>query len=296
MLEKIKHVFYRPDFFRRQEFTLSQALTFYSFSILVLVIGFSILLIPGAWGVNRYFESAKWQEQKAVIEHLYPDNLVLTLKDGHLLTNQSDPVVIPFPKEWRGKKDEQPTNLIVIDRDVDVSRKTIVEHDTVILANETEIGSYSERKGETQIFTLSKANIDKTIEVTSAKFDYWVEKGASYIQTALLFLMCTLPLLMYVGLWVGYLIYAFFGALFVWWAAHIRNHKLAYSRAYISTLYLLPAPFLLTFFVHVPLLFTLVLFVMALMNFEKHPKEAEATEGSPVSTVVPTTPARPEES
>lgn len=298
MFEKIQKIFYRPEFFRRQEFTGSQALGFYSLSILFLVLGFTLILIPGIWGVNRYFESANWQEQKAIIESLYPDDLVLTFEDGKLSTNQAGPVVIPFPKEWMGKG-EQPKNLLVINRDEEVSRKAIERNDTLILASETEIGFSDSRKGKTEIIALTKIETDKKIEITNSNFDYWViERGSVLIQRATLFIMSVLPLLMYLGLWIGYSVYALFGALIVWLAAHIRNHPLRYGQAYASTLYLLPASFVVSLLMsllgfHIPLLFTFVLFGMAMLNFERRPKESVANDASKKESSIPVTPARP---
>lgn len=310
MLEKIKAIFYRPDWFRRQEFTTGQALRFYSLSILLLVIGFSLFLIPVAWGVNQFFGSAEWAKQKAIIQALYPDDLVLTLRDGKLLTNQSEPVIIPFPEEWREnecqldncKKKDLPFNLLVIDSEAELSRKAIKTRDALILANETEIGFSNKRGGETRIFDLSEVQINKTIEIKSTTFRYWVDRGASIVQTAILFLIVVLPLLMFIGLWLGYIVYAFLGALVVWLAAHIRKHRLTYTQAYRSTLYLLPASFVVSFLMtvfgfRVPFLFTLVLFGMALANFHRQPKEPIPTgpfaEAKPRDNTIPPTPPRP---
>lgn len=315
MLDKIKGLFYRPDFFRRQEFTGGQAMKFYSLSILALVIGFSLLLIPAAWGVNRFFESSEWREQKGIIMDLYPDELVLTLEDGTLTTNQSGPVVIPFPAEWRdeakrdcrrGKRcdrDELPANLLVIDPSATLSSAAFAERDTLILASATEIGFHHPNRGETRIMALSEAKHDKKLTLTSSTFDYWVGRVGGIVQTATLFLMATLPLLMYLGLWLGYLIYSLLGALVVWLAAHLRGHRLTYGRAYVSTLYLLPAPFLVNLVLTtghhgVPFLFTGILFAMALWNFARvksdvvPPLPQPVTPAKPASGA-PTTPDQP---
>lgn len=116
--------------------------------------------------------------------------------------------------------------------------------------------------------------------------------------------MAVLPLIMFFVLWVGYLVYSLLGALVVWLAAHLRHHRLTYGRAYLSALYLLPASFLLMLVMSVmsfriPFLFTLVLFGMALLNFERRTKEK--TLPGPFSDTTPhtssslTTPARPTE-
>lgn len=314
MLDKLQNIFYRPDFFRRQEFTGSQALGFYSLAVLFLVLGLSLILIPAAWGVNRFFESTQWEEQKEIVTSLYPDDLVLTLDQGKLTTNQTNPVIIPLPTEWRKegnckhgkhcKDTELPTNLIVIDSEAELSRKSIAANDTLILASTTEIGMSNPRRSETRIFGLAEIQINKKIEVTKQNFTYWINRGADIAQTATLFLMAVLPLLMFFVLWIGYLVYSLIGALVVWLAAHLRHHRLTYGRAYLSALYLLPASFLLMLVMsamsfRIPFLFTFVLFGMAWLNFERRIKEKEVSgpfaETKPHTPSSPTTPARPTE-
>lgn len=307
MFESIKSIFYRPDFFRRQEFTTNQALGFYSLSILFLVLGFSLLLIPALWGVNRYFGSQAWDHQKAIVNNLYPDDLVLTFENGRLMTNQAEPVIIPFPGEWQHQSKckqpyqdcttaDMPAHLLVIDQGTDVSRKSLTEHDTSILASESEIGFINNDRGEIRIFSLTQANFGKNINITKDQFTYWLDRGSAIVQTAMLFLMVVLPLFMYFGLWIGYIVYSLLGALIVWLAAHLRQHRLTYGQAYRSTLYLLPASFALTVVMsamsfRIPLLFSLVLFLMALLNFEK--KGNRQPEPLPKPVEIIDTPQRP---
>ncbi|TXH01780.1 MAG: DUF1189 domain-containing protein [Candidatus Moraniibacteriota bacterium] len=303
MFESIKSIFYRPDFFRRQEFTGGQTLGFYSLSVLFLVVGLSLVIIPALWGVNRFFESARWEKEQGIITSLYPDDLILTLHNG-LTTNQEDPVVIPFPEEWRNRqcnhkkqcKDTLPTNLLVFDAATELSRKSIAAHDTLILASETEIGMNNLHRGETRIFGLAEIQFDKKITITKNDFTYWVHRGADIMQTAVLFLMAVLPLCLFFAIWIGYIVYSLFGALVVWLAAHLRQHRLTYGQAYLSTLYLLPASFALTVVMsamsfRIPLLFTLVLFLMALLNFEK--KGNGQPEPLPKPVEIIDTPQRP---
>ncbi len=99
----------------------------------------------------------------------------------------------------------------------------LYDRDTLVLASETEIGFHKPGRGETRIYALSEARMDKKFEVTSATVNYWVGRSGSLIQTGTLLLMYTLPLLMYFGLWIGYLVYSLLGALVVWLAAHLRG-------------------------------------------------------------------------
>ncbi|TXH01054.1 MAG: hypothetical protein E6R05_06135 [Candidatus Moraniibacteriota bacterium] len=75
----------------------------------------------------------------------------------------------------------------------------------------------------------------------------------------------------------------------------MNGHTLRYGRAYLSALYLLPVPFAFSFLMslgnyHVPFVTTLILFVMALVNFPKAPKLPE-----PVKIATADTPAVPKD-
>lgn len=301
MFDRIKRAIYRPDFFRDGNFTANRGMAFYSLSVLVLAVGLSGVVITALFGVNRFFDSAEWKHQESLITRLYSSDLVLTFDDGRLLTNQSDPVSIPFPMEWRNEcgyreghcnREVIPAHLLVIDREATLSPQAFTQYDTLALANETEIGFRNPERGETRVFALSEFQTDKPIVVTDERFAYWVSQIGDIAEKGIYLVMYALPLAIYAGLWVGYLAYALLGALIVMIAAHIQGHTLRYSQAYLAALYLLPVSFLFSFLMtlshnHIPFVFTLILFVMALLNFPKAPKLPDpvkiASTDTPVS-------------
>lgn len=304
MLERIKRIVYRPDFFRESAFTAHQGMTFYSLAVLVLTIGIVATMLPGALRTIGSMRSGEWDAQRGIVTSLYPDGLVVTVKDGVIATNQPNPVMVPVPREWqtqskctkshqkcRPDAKEWPTNLIAIDTDRPVSTDSFDRYQSVIVIGKNDIGFQNPERGETRIFNLRDSGFRETFAIDEDLVASWVNRGFAFARGAVIALLAVAPAFIYLGLWIGYLAYSLLGALVVMLAAHVNGHTLRYGRAYLSTLYLLPVPFAFSFLMslgnyHVPFVTTLILFVMALVNFPKAPKLPEpvkiATADTPV--------------
>ncbi len=302
MLDRIKRLFYRPDFFAERSYTPNQGMTFYSLAVLALTVALSAVAITGLFGLSRYFDSADWERREAGLRDMYHHDLVLTFEHGRLESNHLGPVGFAIPYDWKQRPhcrksytdcriDDLPRHLLVIESGATLSPQAFIDRDTLILANETEIGFRHPDRGETRVFALSEFQIDQRIVITDDLYDHWVGLIAPTIQKGIYLVMYVLPIVLYIGLWLGYLIYSLFGAIIVMLAAYIQGHTLPYGRAYLATLYLLPVPFVFSFLMslshyHIPFLTTILLFVMALVNFPKAPKLPDpvkiATADAPV--------------
>lgn len=303
MLERLKKIAYRPDFFRDGAFTTNQGMTFYSLAVLVLTLGIIATMLPGALRTVQSMRSGEWDTQRSLITSLYPDGLVVTVKDGVISTNQPNPVVVPVPREWQTRShcrqayqdcrvDELPMNLIAIDTDRPVSTESFARHQSVVVIGKNDIGFQNPERGETRIFNLRDSGFRESFTADENLVASWVNRGFAFARGAVIALMAVAPFFIYLGLWIGYLIYSLLGALVVMLAAHANGHALRYGRAYLSALYLLPVPFVFSFLMslgnyHVPFVTTVVLFVMALVNYPKEPKLPEpvkiATADMPVA-------------
>ncbi len=290
MLERIKALFYRPEFFREQSFTLNQALRFYSLTVLVIVALMLARHVPDAFAFVQSIRSGAWYAQQEIVQSLYPEELKLSVDDGVVSTNMAEPVVIALPDAWtslaecgprRCKQNELPMNLLVIDTARPVNRADFEALDTVAILGSQEIGFHNPERGETRIFNLKEAGMKEHFTLTASLFRAGIEKGFQALQIAVVVFAFFIPGFLYVGFWIAHLVYSLFGALVVWLAATLQGHRLAYGRAYRSALYLLALPllvnFLLTSFVpmHIPFAMTLALFIMAAVNFPKEPKLPE---------------------
>lgn len=286
MIERIKDIFYRPNFFRAQTFTFGQSLHFYSLTVLCFVVMTVLTMLPSAVTVIQSIRSGEWQVQKSIVAGLYPENLTLTVNRDTVTTNQAGPVVIPLPKAWRAMaecdmrrcvREELPANLLVIDTKQPINQSDFETLDTVAILGAQEVGFHNPDRGETRIFNLNEAGFKETFTLTAPMFHEWVDRGFKALQIGLFVVAFFIPGVLYIGLWLGYLIYSLFWAIIVMLAAYIQGHTLPYGRAYLATLYLLPVPFVFSFLMslshyHIPFLTTILLFVMALVNFPKAPK------------------------
>jgi hypothetical protein len=281
---------------------LGQAFRFYSLTLLAFVGLILLTLLPSAVTVVQSIRSGEWQMHKSIVAGLYPENLTLTVNRDTVTTNQAGPVVIPLPKAWRAMaecdmrrcvREELPANLLVIDTVQPINQSDFETLDTVAILGAQEVGFHNPERGETRIFNLKEAGFKETFTLTAPLFHEWVDRGFKALQIGLFVVAFFIPGVLYVGLWIGYLVYALLGALVVWLAAHIQGHKIAYGRAYLSTLYLYPVPFAFSSLMslshhHIPFVFSLVLFVMALLNFPKPPKLPDPVKIAPADT--PTVP------
>lgn len=277
MFDKIKALFYRPEFFKAQTFDGGVALRFYTLSVLVFAVAMVALMAPGAWRFVQSFKTGEWQKQETVLKNLYPTDVEVTFKNGEISTNASEPVVIPFPREWRVREISIPKNLLIIDTAMPITLADFEAKDTLAILGKSEAGFRNPERGEVRIFNLRENNPQGSFVLTERLYMSFIERASEIAQAVIVAGMFVLPSFMFVAFWIAYLVYALLGALVVWLAASLRGHQLTYARAYFSTLYLLPAPFLASILLSAsgtrpPLLFTLALFLMALVNFPKSEK------------------------
>ena len=277
LLDKMKNVIYRPEFFSSHACEAKGGLRFYSL-LLLFFIGVKVLLaIPVTVQFYQAILSGKWQEQQTIITGIYPDELNLSVRQGVVSTNVSEPYPIAVPKEWRDKKNDTPENFLVIDTTKSIETSDFAAQDTLLILGKNGFGYHDPNKGEFRIYDFRDKGWRGSMDVNKATYDTFVMTGSLLLQRMLLIGCLVLPFIMYAFLWVAYLLYLVFGAVIVWFGARLRGHQIGYGEAYAAGLYLLPIPFLYEFLSsygqgilgNVPFAFTLILFVMTLINFPK---------------------------
>jgi len=297
--QNIKNTLVRPEFFRNQSFGLKEGLRFYSFAILAFTVATVILMLPGFVRFVQTMTSGEWQNQQSIVKSIYPDELKVTLGKDGISTNVAEPYAIALPKEWRSGDEKIAKNLLVIDTTRPVELGSFEKEDTLIIIGKHQVGFRNPEKGEFRIQDLGSFESRESFILTATKFQHFVDKAFTITRYVIVFFMLVFPFMLYAMHWIGYLFYALFGALIVWLAATICDYKLSYGRAYLSTLYLLPIPLvydLLTSFMggqpgaRYPFLFSLILFIVALINFPKMAKPKPViiaqTESTPDSKEV----------
>lgn len=279
--QTIKNILVRPDFFRNQSFGLKEGLRFYSLAILAFTLATVILMLPGFVRLVQTMTSGEWQNQQAIVKNIYPSELEVTIGKDGIATNVSEPYAIPFPKEWRSMSGDNvniPQNLLIIDTTHPLELSSFESQDTLIIIGKQQFGFRDSKKGEFRVQEIQDFTSRENLILTATTFQHFVDKIFTTTRYVIVFFMLVFPFILYAMHWIGYLFYAFFGAIIVWFAVKIQGYRLTYGRAYLSALYLLPIPLiydLLTSFMggqpsaRYPLVFSLILFIVALINFPK---------------------------
>jgi len=284
--QKIQRTVYRPEFFGARVFEAKKGLRFYSFLLLFFIALKVLFALPAMVHFYQAILSDAWQEQQAVITNLFPDELVLTVKDGIFSTNVNEPYAIAVPQEWRTADEATPRNFLVINTKKPIEIQDFVQAETVIIISETSFGFRNPQSNELRIFDFDKKDWIEPASLDKNQFAEFVSYTANIIWWILVIGCIALPFIVYLVLWVSYLVYLVFGALIVWGGAKWRGHQITYGDAYVAGMYLLPIPFAYEFLSsygqglagNIIFAFSILLFVMTLVNFRKVAPEKEKTD------------------
>lgn len=262
---------YDPDYYRsvvRNE-NGSAALKYFAKLILLLaLIGTTVFITTGFGTFLWNKDSVRSFEQELM--KLYPEELVIRLEDGVISTNVEEPYAIAIPQAWSNDELRGVSNLIVIDTGKEITANDFETHNTIAIIGRDEIGFIGDNEGEIGIQKFE--NFQGTIVLDKATYDKYLGLGLKYGKMGLLFFVIFSPIIIFAALFSWYLMYLLFGALFVWLAAKIQKYPMTYGEAYKNGLHLITFPALagwvLSPLIRVPFIFTFILFLLALLNFQ----------------------------
>lgn len=283
--QKIQHRVYRPEFFGAHVFETRKGLRFYSLLLLCFIALKVVFALPATVHFYQTTFSDAWIEQQSILKDVFPDELVVSMEQGKFSTNVSEPYVIPMPDAWRTSQDV-PENLVVINTKKPIETSDFVQTETMIIISETSFGFRNPQSNERRIFDFDKRGWDEPTSLDKNQFVSLVSYTFNIIWWIAVIGCLLLPFIVYLALWIGYLIYLVFGALIIWGGAKWRGHQITYGDAYVAGMYLFPIPFLYEFLSsygrgfagNIPFAFSILLFVMTLVNFRKVIPEKEKTE------------------
>ncbi len=248
------------------------------FFLLMVSVAIITSLVLAVTVTVAWKSAPKLAEIQQMVADLYPHELVLTWKNGEVSSNVDEPYAILFPKDWlshQDQKDDFPMaeNLLVIDTSKSVDANDFERYDTMLILGKDSVGSRDARQGKVQIQNFSRYNFDD-FQLDKEKVLSLVGMLFNFLKWVFLALLFVLPLLIFVGLSVKYLVYLIFGALIIWLVAKLRKVDLTYGTAYKLGLYLLTLPILVNVlssvvhFLNAPFVFTLILAVITYINLE----------------------------
>ena len=278
-LQSVQSSVYNPEFYSELvEKPFSYSLYYFFSLVLILAfIGTGILgtsLIPSLHSITENID------QKILAT--YPQNLIITIKDGIVSTNVQEPYSIVVPQELTSSKNfpQDIQNLIVIDTHAPFTLEAIKKHKTVALLTKDAL-IYRDENGAFKIKPVKE--IPDTV-ISKATIQRYIEKARPFIK----FIAPISVLMIFLGLIIFFsanLLYLVFGAGLIWIISKFKRAMLSYKKAYqigLHAITLIMAAQAL-FFVFPVLtehgtlwIYVLIFILVVFINFPK-PKKVESS-------------------
>ena len=252
------------------------------FARLVFLISCILALFPIIAGIGLM----TWKQDKVAairtqIVEAFPRDLAVQVKNGEVSTNANEPYAVPQPAalrdmmmRWMKTDTKIPydaNNLLVINTQKPIELTDFRNYGTLAILSKNEIGVFSPTKGSIEIQSLRDVSLERPLDRQS--FGSFIDSGWEVAKTVMIVLLILSPFIIFVAIFILHLIYLIFGALVVWLASSIVRRRSSYGQAYQEGLHLMTLPliasFVLPFIFALPFAFTLLLFIMALLNFRR---------------------------
>jgi hypothetical protein len=214
---------------------------------------------------------------KQTLINAYPEDLVVTVKEGELSINQPEPYIFKMPERASDEvaaesTEEVPTNLLVIDTDGTLN--DLETHETLILINKTNVLVRGTNKIE--VYPL-KDYPDG--EITKENAQAFVDEIGPFLK-ALPYIVLAFALLGTIIYYFGLrLIYLAFVALVLMIIGSLRGMKLKYSKYYQIGIHAISLPLLIevlagafNFPINYPYWFlalTIIISLLAILRIDK---------------------------
>lgn len=271
LFQDIKNSVYNPDFYRE---LLSRPLSyslkyFFLLGVLLTLINTIIVsfdLIPSA---GAFFSSVG----PKVLQY-YPDDLTITIKNGHASANVQEPYFLAMPVELKSNEpavasSTPPENFLVIDTKNPFSVDQFRADKTILLL--TYDSFVYEKNGGITIQPLDRIG-DWTIDKGGIKS--FLDKINPYLR----YLPWIFTLIFFIGYYIGFmfhLVYFLLFALVVWVIARIGKSKLTYGKSYRVAIHAATLSLILSYLVlpviprlSIPFLFTIIALIVTFINFK----------------------------
>src|SRR3989338_3781708 len=215
----------------------------------------------------------------------YPQELVVTLKDGEISTNVREPYFIDVPKRWEKiLAGSDYKHFVAFDTKGNI--EDYATYQSVVLVTESHVVVPDKNEGlrvipleETQEdFTMNRRKYDQFLMIATPL----LQKAPTLLVGAAIVTSLVLPFIA-AGLQLAwYMFYLLFAVLIVWVIAQIANRKLRYGQLYHLSLHGLTLPLLVTTItgkigLSFPFLFSLIFLVWMGAVLMALPKKQKST-------------------
>lgn len=162
----------------------------------------------------------------------YPDDLVVSIKDGNATINKPEPYTVKMPAGFIDSSDSKSlkiNNLITINTTEPFNLDKFRSYSTITLLTKNDLILMQTERGQVKILPLSDmGNIEITKTLVLEK-EIYINKILPWVMKAMV------PLgyiVIFIGVFTSSLIILFFYAVFVWALLKIKGMKLSYIRSY----------------------------------------------------------------
>ncbi len=167
----------------------------------------------------------------------YPDDLIVSIKDGNATVNQPEPYLYKIPDNLINSNDAQSLkidNLVTINTSLPFSLDKFKEYSTFSLITKKELVLMQSEKGQVRIMPLSDLG---NLEITKA----WVLDKEGIFTKILPWIMAILIPLVYIatfmGIFIGTIIILFFYAAITWALLRTKGINANYMKSYQVSLH-----------------------------------------------------------
>lgn len=277
----IKSSIYNPNFYNEIlnkpfSYSLKYFLSLAVLIAIVTTIVFSFSTLPK---INKFIG-----EIDVNVLKYYPDELVITAKNGIISTNVPEPYFIKMPAELKdenikpAKNESEITrqdmaeleNLVVIDTKSPLTVDLFLSYKTFALVGRDSIAFY-----DNSAVKIQPTGPELNGVLTKAKVLESLDKIMPYIKIIPVALIPIAFIFSFIGFIFGNLIYLIFGAFVIWLAAKIMKRELEYGKAYqigfhAITLGVILEAIIFQFYpiLNFPFLFTILMVMIVWINLK----------------------------
>jgi len=264
---KIKNAIYNPKYYSEVlqkpfSYSFKYLLVFALLFALVFTIVATIKVVPVVKAL---------QDKAPELANYFPQDLVITIKDGVASTNAPEPYFIKIPTQRLKDGNTDIENFIVIDTKTQVDLDKFRAYKTFVMLSKDSI-IYMDDNGKISAQPLSSVK------------DFKLDRGVitDLIDKAKPFIVVMYPVTFVGAYIIGYatviwkMAYLLFGTLLIWIIAKVKKLKIGYKGSYKVGMQLVTAPIIVVSILSafsvdlkIPFLFSILLIIMAALNLKK---------------------------
>ncbi|MDP3056956.1 MAG: DUF1189 family protein [bacterium] len=276
IIENIKSSIYNSAYYseilnKPFSYSLKYFLSLICLIALVSTIIFTFSTLPK---INKVFD-----EIGSNVLNYYPEELEITVKNGIISTNVSEPYFIKAPAEFKNdsKRSDNKTikdeidNLLVIDTQSPLNLDAFKDYKTFVLISRDSIAY----RDSNEAIKIQFLNQEFNGVITKTKISSALNKIMPYLKVIPLVLVPLVFVGSILGATIKYLIYLIFGALVIWIMAKAMKRNLRFGKSYQIGIHAITLGVILeaTVFrfypnLEFPLFFTLLMFAIVWINLK----------------------------